>query len=72
MAKDIPELKELYSLDIHNYDFVEWSHALDAFLGCRFTNWRVETEWFGEILKEGEHFQILQPLVEKVGCVKPQ
>ena len=39
VAKDIPELKELYSLDITHYDFVEWSHALNAFLGCRFTNW---------------------------------
>ena len=39
VAKDIPELEELYSLDIHNYDFVEWSNALNVFLGCRFTNW---------------------------------
>jgi hypothetical protein len=39
VAKDIPELKELYSPDIRNYDFVEWSNALNAFLGCRFTNW---------------------------------
>jgi hypothetical protein len=39
VANDIPELKELYSLDIHNYDFVEWSNALNVFLGCRFTNW---------------------------------
>jgi hypothetical protein len=38
-ANDIPELKELYSPDIPHYDFLEWSNALNAFLGCRFTNW---------------------------------
>jgi hypothetical protein len=32
VAKDIPELKELYNPDIRNYDFVEWSNALNAFL----------------------------------------
>jgi hypothetical protein len=39
VANEIPELKELYSPDIPNYDYVEWSNALNVFLGCRFTNW---------------------------------